>query len=68
MREAGDAIADTDATVEPLRERLDQIAIKFSHEDDLPARAWPVYGSLLTSLRHIITIADMSQEGQRSAA
>lgn len=68
LREAGDAIADTDATVEPLFERLDQIAIKFSHEDDLPARAWPVYGSLLTSLRHIITIAGMSQEGQRSAA
>lgn len=65
LREAGDTIADTDASVEPLFDRLDEIALKFSHHNDLPARAWPVYGSLLTSLRHIISIAGMSPDGQR---
>lgn len=68
LRASGDAIAATDASVEPLFDRLDQIAIKYSHEDDLPARVWPVSGSLLTSLRHIITIAGMPPACERSAS
>ncbi|GAA2043492.1 aromatic acid exporter family protein [Yaniella flava] len=68
LHETGDALGDTDATLEPLFDRLDEIALKFSHEDDLPARGWPVYGSLLTSLRHIITIAAMSPKIERAAS
>lgn len=68
LRQTGDAIADQDASVEPLFERLDTIAEKFSHQEALPARAWPVYGSLLTSLRQIIAIAGIPPVHGRSAS
>lgn len=66
LGETGEAMADSEASVEPLFDRLDEVATKFSQHQNVPSRTWPVYGSLLTSLREIIIIASMPAEPQRS--
>ncbi len=59
VREAGRAIGEPDAAVEPLYGRLDDLAREFSGPDGLPSgEQWPTYGSLLTSVRHIAVIVD----------
>lgn len=58
IRDTGQAIADPDAEVEPIEDRLDQLAANARNDADLPGRLWPVYGSLITSVRHIARIVD----------
>lgn len=58
LRDAGEGVRDPDADVEPIYRRLDRLASRMSEADDLPSKGWPVYGSLITSLRHIATIVD----------
>lgn len=57
-RDAGRAVADPDAEVEPLTERLDATTSDLSDDHDLPTKHWPVYGTLITGLRHIVEIVD----------
>ncbi|SMX75063.1 hypothetical protein BAURA86_00579 [Brevibacterium aurantiacum] len=57
VRDAGYAIADPDADVEPIGERLDRLSSGLAHEG-LPRESWPLYGSLITSMRHIAVIVD----------
>lgn len=56
--DAGRAIADPDATVEPVRDRLIDLSAELSSDDQLPAQSWPLYGSLITSVNHIAVIVD----------
>lgn len=59
LREAGEAIHDPDTDVEPIHDRLHSLAVHMSRSDGLPpGDLWPVYGSLITSLRHIAVIVD----------
>ncbi|UFU06011.1 aromatic acid exporter family protein [Ruania halotolerans] len=59
VRDTGHAVADPHAVVEPIADRLDALARRFSGEDGLPSgELWPVYGSLVTSMRHIATVVD----------
>lgn len=58
VRDCGRAIADPDAGVEPVHNRLTTLSQNMSKEKDLPNTAWPLYGSLITSMRHIAVIVD----------
>ncbi|WP_245634448.1 hypothetical protein [Janibacter corallicola] len=58
VRDAGHAIADPDTDVAPVHDRLNRLARTMSDEHGLPQETWPVYGSLLTSMRHIAVIVD----------
>ncbi|WP_232820227.1 aromatic acid exporter family protein [Brachybacterium sp. YJGR34] len=58
LRDTGHALEDPDAEVEPIADRLDELAAEISSNGALPARAWPLYGSLLASTRHIAVIVD----------
>ncbi|MGJ9373830.1 FUSC family protein [Nesterenkonia sp. CF4.4] len=58
VRDCGRSIADPDANVEPVRDRLTALAEDMSNDHHLPQSAWPIYGSLITSMRHIATIVD----------
>lgn len=56
--DVGKAVADPDAEVESLSDRLDQLARHTSDNTDIASMDWPVYGALLTSLRHIVKVVD----------
>ncbi len=56
--QAGRAIADPDAEVEPLHDALTSLSTEMAEDGHLDADLWPIYGSLLTSLRHIVVIVD----------
>ena len=58
VRDAGRAIKDPDADVAPIHDRLTALAREMSDDGDLPPETWPIYGSLLTSMRHIAVIVD----------
>ncbi|WP_235940671.1 FUSC family protein [Paramicrobacterium fandaimingii] len=58
VRDAGRAIADPDADVEPLGGRLTSLSARMSTDEGLPQQTWPLYGSLITSVQHIVTIVD----------
>ena len=58
VRDAGNAIADPAAEMEPIRARLDALARTMSDDMDLPRDSWPLYGALLTSMSHIATLID----------
>ncbi|WP_313816472.1 aromatic acid exporter family protein [Citricoccus sp.] len=58
LRDCGRSIADPDAEVEPVNDRLTDLSESMSQDHDLPRSAWPVYGSLITSLRHLAVIVD----------
>ncbi|GAA1486656.1 FUSC family protein [Brachybacterium fresconis] len=58
VRDAGRAIADPDADVEPVQHRLTALAAQLSDQKGLPRSSWPVYGSLITSMELIATIVD----------
>src|SRR5699024_3416844 len=49
-RDAGHKIADPDAEVDSISDRLDAVARTMSDENGLPRRTWPLYGSLITSM------------------
>ncbi|MCJ7857591.1 FUSC family protein [Corynebacterium kalidii] len=68
-RATGRAVADPDADVGPLSDRLAALTREFS-DGDLPTDHWPVYGALITGLDHIITVVDdvaSSQEARETA-
>lgn len=44
--------------MEPLNDRLLQLASDLADDGRLPGTFWPVYGSLITSVRHIVVIVD----------
>lgn len=58
VRDAGRAIADPDTEVEPIHDRLTALAADLSEDGRLPRRSWPLYGSLIASMRHIAVIVD----------
>ncbi|MGP5376610.1 FUSC family protein [Brachybacterium alimentarium] len=57
-RDAGRAIADPDAEVEPIADRLSALAVDLADHTELPRRSWPLYGSLIASMQHIAVIVD----------
>lgn len=57
-RDVGYAVADPDQSVEPLYNRLTQLASDMSNAENLPKIQWPTYGALISSLRHIMIIVD----------
>lgn len=58
VRDCGQSIADPDADVEPVQERLTALSSRMARSHNLPENDWPIYGSLLNSLRHIAVIVD----------
>lgn len=58
VRGASEAIADPEGEVEPYYQRLDQLASEMSDAQNLPHSAWPLYGALITSVRHIVLVVD----------
>ena len=58
LRDAGRSIADPDGEVEPIADRLDALGDDLSAHGILGGSSWPLYGSLLVSLRHIAVIVD----------
>lgn len=66
VQDAGHAIANPDADVEPIRDRLNKLAEKMSITNDLPNKYWPVYGTLITSMRHIALIIDDVASARRA--
>lgn len=59
-RDAGEAISDpeTDTDSRALRNRIDDLAQEMSQDEELPGKLWPTYGSLITALRHIVSLVD----------
>lgn len=55
---AGRAIADPDAEVSSLHRDLDELASEMAGDGHVPRGDWPVYGSLITSMRHIVVVVD----------
>ena len=64
--DAGRAVADPDAEVAPIHARLDELSAELSDGEDLPQRAWPLYGALITSVRHIAVIVDDVASARRA--
>ncbi|WP_172169372.1 aromatic acid exporter family protein [Brevibacterium sp. CT2-23B] len=58
VKDAGRSISDPDAEVEPVYERLDSLARALSDDQHLPTASWPLYGALITSMRHIAVVVD----------
>lgn len=58
VRDAGHSIRDPDAEVESIYDRLNELSHRFSEGTTSPGELWPIYGSLITSLRHITVIVD----------
>lgn len=56
--DVGVAIADPEGSVEPKYEQLTELTSKMSDAEHLPHLNWPVYGALISSLRHIMLIVD----------
>lgn len=57
-RDAGRAIADPDADVTSLYDRLNELATRFSSSTTEDSEQWTVYGALITTVRHIAVIID----------
>ena len=55
-RAIGEALADPDADVEAQEQRLEELVSEMSLAEELPHIEWPVYGSMLASLRHIVRL------------
>ncbi|MGC5615966.1 FUSC family protein [Georgenia sp. Z1491] len=58
VRDCGRAVADPDAEVEPVADRLEMLAGELSRDRKLPESTWPVYGALITSVRHVAVVVD----------
>ncbi|MGJ9405404.1 aromatic acid exporter family protein [Nesterenkonia aurantiaca] len=56
--DTGRAIADPDAEVAPLHENLSSLSAEMSQGQGLPGDSWPLYGSLISSVRHIVVVVD----------
>ena len=57
LDQVGRRISDPEAYLHSLREEIDALTNELSAQD-LPGLRWPLYGSLITSLRHVVTIVD----------
>ena len=58
LRDTARRIVQPDADVDPTVDRLDGLARDMATEGDLPEAQWPVYGSLITSLRNIALLIE----------
>lgn len=56
--DTGRSVADPDADVAPILDRIDALADELTGREGLRSTSWPLYGSLLTSLRHIVAVVD----------
>lgn len=65
VRDAGRAIQDPDVEVEPIYDRLNDLAAAFADHDSL-RELWPIYGSLITSVRHIAVVVDDVASARRA--
>ncbi|QOR72847.1 FUSC family protein [Ruania alkalisoli] len=63
----GDGDGEGESESDGIGERIDTLARRFSGPDGVPAGdLWPVYGALLTSVRHLLVIVDdvtLAREG-----
>lgn len=66
VRDTGQVIGDPDAEVEPVKDRLDDLAAHMSQREQMPDEAWPLYGSLIMSMRHIAMIIDDVASARRA--
>ncbi|HEX7351166.1 FUSC family protein [Brachybacterium sp.] len=66
VRDAGVAISDPDAEVEPVHERLRALAARMAEEGRLPRDSWPVYGALIRSMQHIAVVVDDVASARRA--
>lgn len=58
VHDAGLALTDPDAEVEPILYRLSELTTDLADNTELPRRSWPLYGSLIASMVHIAVIVD----------
>lgn len=58
VRDAGHSIADPDAEVDPIVDRLSDLTADVADNTGLPKNSWPLYGSLIVSMLHIAVIVD----------
>jgi hypothetical protein len=58
VHDAGRAIADPDAEVEPIHDRLTELAVQMAEDERMPADSWPVYGALIRGMQHIAVVVD----------
>lgn len=65
VEECGRRLIESDADVGALQGKIDDLAARMSRAD-LPDLRWPFYGSLITSLRHIVWVADSVASRERS--
>ncbi|MCH8561913.1 aromatic acid exporter family protein [Nesterenkonia sp. YGD6] len=56
--DAGRAIADPDAEVASMHDNLSSLSTEMSEGEGLPGDSWPLYGSLISSVRHIVVVVD----------
>ena len=56
--DAGRAIADPDADVASMHDNLSSLSTQMAEETGLPTTSWPLYGSLISSVRHIVVVVD----------
>lgn len=66
LADTGHAIQDPDAEVEPLYDRITALVDRFPAGSGQRDREWPLYGSLITSLRHIVIIVDDVASARRA--
>lgn len=58
VKDVGHAIADPDAEVEPFYDRLRSLSKDMAQSSGLPEESWYIYGSLISSVRHIVVVVD----------
>lgn len=56
--DAGRAIANPDAEVASMHENLNSLSTEMAEQKGLPSTSWPLYGSLISSVRHIVVVVD----------
>ena len=61
-RDAEHAIAGPDANVDPIYDRITALAREMGDDQGLPEETWPLYGSLLSSMRHIAVVGEVRSQ------
>lgn len=56
--DTGRAISDPDADVSPLYDRITELSAEMAKNENIDPVSWTLYGSLITSVRHIVVIVD----------
>lgn len=63
LEDAGRVIADPDCDVEPIDDRLVRLSERMAEDGAFPSQTWPLYGSLISSMRHIVrTVTDATDQ------